>query len=129
MKNFVIKVVKNNPLLYQGAKKIYRTFQPARPTIYRNKDYRIVYRISALEQMTDVLEHYDRIRRVNTRPVVLVEGMTREIHRLFRQYPGVQFYSMDYYRTYQKRLYINNMIVTDCSRPVADIIELLQEMD
>ena len=125
MKNFVIKLVKNNPLLYQGAKKVYRTFQPARPTVYRNKDYRIVYRISALEQMTDVLEHYDRIRRVNTRPVVLVDGMTREIHRLFRQYPGVQFYSMDYYRTYQKRLYINNMIVTDCSQPVADIIELL----
>lgn len=125
MKNFVIKLVKNNPLLYQGAKKVYRTFQPAKPTVYRSNDYRIVYRISDPEQMADVLKHYNCFRKVNTRLVVLVEGRTREIHRLFRQYPGVLFYSMDYYRTYQKRLYINNMIVTDCSQPVADIIELL----
>ena len=79
-----------------------------------------------------LLEHFGGPEEVycsDSGEYFLVEGMTREIHRLFRQYPGVQFYSMDYYRTYQKRLYINNMIVTDCSRPVADIIELLQEMD
>lgn len=125
MKNFVIKIVKNNPLLYQGAKKVYRTFQPARPTIYRNNDYSIVYRISHPSEMADVLEHYNGFRKENTRLAVLVEGNTREIHRLFRQYPGVVFYSLDYCRTYQKRLYIKNMILTDCSRSVSDIIDLL----
>lgn len=125
MKNFVIKMVKNNPLLYQGAKKVYRTFQPARPTVYKNNDYRIVYRISDPSEMPDVLEHYNSFRKVNTSLVVLVEGNTREIHRMFRKYPGVLFYSLDYYRTYQKRLYIKNMILTDCSRSVSDIIDLL----
>ena len=94
MKNFVIKLVKNNPFLYQSAKKVYRTFQPARPTVYRSSDYRVVYRISDPAEMPE-------------------------------RYPGVIFYSMDYYRTYQKRLYINNMILTGCRQPVGDIIDLL----
>lgn len=125
MKNFVIKMVKNNPLLYQSAKKVYRTFQPARPTVYRNNDYRIVYRISDPSEMPDVLEHYNGLKKENTDLVVLVEGNTRVIHRLFRQYPGVLFYSLDYYRTYQKRLYIKNMILADCRQSVSDIIDLL----
>lgn len=125
MKNFVIKMVKNNPLLYQSAKKVYRTFQPARPTVYRNNSYRIVYRISDPSEMSDVLEHYNGLKKENTDLVVLVEGNTRVIHRLFRQYPGVLFYSLDYYRTYQKRLYIKNMILADCRQSVSDIIDLL----
>lgn len=125
MKNFVIKIVKNNPLLYQGAKKVYRTFQPAKPTVYRNNDYRIVYRISDPDEMAGVLEHYNSFRKKNTSLVVLVDGHTRAIHRLFRRYPGVLFYSMDYYRTYHKKLYISNMILTGCGQPVSDIIDLL----
>ena len=125
MKNFVIKLVKNNPFLYQSAKKVYRTFQPARPTVYRSSDYRVVYRISDPAEMPEVLAHYNSYRRVNTRLVVLVEGNTRKMHLLVRRYPGVIFYSLDYYRTYQKRLYINNMILTGCRQPVADIIDLL----
>ena len=125
MKNFVIRLVKNNPVLYRGAKKVYRTFQPAKPTVYRSNDYRIVYQITDPGEMSQVLDHYNSFRRENTRLVVLVKGNTLKMHLLVRQYPGVTFYSMDYYRNYQKRLYINNMILTDCSQSVEDIIELL----
>ena len=44
---------------------------------------------------------------------------------LIRKYPGVIFYSLDYYKKYQKRLYIKNMILTGTDQPVGDIIELL----
>lgn len=125
MKNFVIKLVKNNPVLYRSAKKVYRTFQPAKPTVYRNNDYSIVYQIYSLEEMKKVIAHYNSFRRENTRLVVLVRGNTLKMHILVRQYPGVIFYSLDYYKRYQKRLYINNMILTDCSQQVSDIIELL----
>lgn len=125
MKNFVIRLVKNNPVLYRGAKKVYRTFQPAKPTVYRSNDYRIVYQISDPGEMPQVLAHYNGFRKENTRIVVLVKGNALKMHLLVRQYPGVTFYSMDYYRNYQKRLYINNMILTDCSQSVEDIIELL----
>lgn len=125
MKNFVIRLVKNNPVLYRGAKKVYRTFQPANPTVYRNNDYSIVYQISDPEEMQDVIAHYNGCRRDNTRLVILVRGNTLKMHTLIRQYPGVIFYSLDYYKKYRKRLYIKNMILTDCSRSVEDIIELL----
>ena len=55
MKNFVIKLVKNNPVLYRSAKKVYRTFQPAKPTVYRNNDYSIVYQINDPEEMGKIL--------------------------------------------------------------------------
>lgn len=125
MKNFVIRLVKGNPVLYRGAKKVYRTFRPAKPTVYRNSDYRIVYQISDPEEMPRILSHYNSLRRGNTRLVILVKGNPLKMHLLIRQYPGVTFYSMDFYQNYQKRLYINNMILTDCSQPVEDIIELL----
>lgn len=125
MKNFVIKLVKNNPVLYRSAKKVYRTFQPAKPTVYRNNDYSIVYQIYSPEEMKKVIAHYNSFRQENTRLVVLVRGNTLKMHILVRQYPGVIFYSLDYYKRYQKRLYINNMILTDCSQQVSDIIELL----
>lgn len=125
MKNFVIKLVKNNPVLYRSAKKVYRTFQPAKPTVYRNNDYSIVYQIYSPEEMKKVIAYYNSFRRENTRLVVLVRGNTLKMHILVRQYPGVIFYSLDYYKGYQKRLYINNMILTDCSQQVSDIIELL----
>ena len=125
MKNFVIKLVKNNPVLYRSAKKVYRTFQPAKPTVYRNNDYSIVYQIYSPEEMKKVIAHYNSFRRENTRLVVLVRGNTLKMHILVRQYPGVIFYSLDYYKRYQKRLYINNMILTECCHQVLDILELL----
>lgn len=125
MKNFVIRLVKNNPVLYRGAKKVYRTFQPAKPTIYRNNDYSVVYQLSDLEEMPEILRHYNSFRRENTRLAVLVRGNTLKMHILIREYPGVIFYSLDYYQKYRKRLYIKNMILTDCSQSVEDIIELL----
>ena len=125
MKNFVIRLVKNNPVLYRGAKKIYRTFQPAKPTIYRNNEYCVVYQLSDPEEMPEILRHYTSFRRENTRLAVLVRGNTLKMHILIREYPGVIFYSLDYYQKYRKRLYIKNMILTDCSQSVEDIIELL----
>ena len=125
MKNFVIKLVKDNPILYRGAKKVYRTFQPAKPTVYRNNDYRIVYLISDPEEMPEIIAHYNSYRRENTSLVILVKGNALKMHMLIRQYPGIIFYSMDYYKKYQKRLYIKNMILTDCSQSVGEIIELL----
>lgn len=125
MKNFVIKLVKDNPVLYRGAKKVYRTFQPAKPTVYRNNDYRIVYLISDPVEMPEIIAHYNSYRRENTSLVILVKGNALKMHMLIRQYPGIIFYSMDYYKKYQKRLYIKNMILTDCSQSVGEIIELL----
>ena len=125
MKNFVIRLVKNNPVLYRSAKKVYRTFQPAKPTVYQNNNYRVVYQLSDPEEMQEILAHYNSYRRENTSLVVLVRGNTLHMHILIRKYPGVICYSLDYYKKYQKRLYIKNMILTDCSQSVGDIIELL----
>lgn len=125
MKNFVIKMVKNNPVLYRSAKKVYRTFRPARPTVYQNNSYRVVYQLSDPEEMKKILAHYNSYRGENTSLAVLVRGNTLHLHLLIRQYPGVTFYSLDYYKKYRKRLYIKNMILTDVSQPVGDIIELL----
>lgn len=125
MKNFVIRFVKNNPVLYRGAKKVYRTFQPAKPTIYRNNDYSIVYRLNNPDEMGSILDHYNDLRRENTRIVVLVSGNELKVHSLIRMYPGVNFLSMDYYRRYQKKLAIRNMILTDWRQPASDIVDLL----
>ncbi len=124
MKNFVIRLVKNNPVLYRGAKKVYRTFQPAGPTVYRNHDLCITYIIQNTEEMPQILAHYNSLRRENTRIVVLVAGNTLKMHGLFRRYPGVTFYSVDYCRRYRKQINIKNMILTDAGQAVSDIIEL-----
>lgn len=125
MKNFVIRFVKNNPILYRGAKKVYRTFQPAKPTIYRNNDYSIVYRLDDPEEMKNIIAHYNDLRRENTKIVVLVSGNELKLHNLIRMYPGVIFLSTDYYRRYQKKLTVRNMILTDWHQPASDIIDLL----
>ena len=125
MKNFVIRFVKNNPILYRGAKKVYRTFQPAKPTIYRNNDYSIVYRLDDPDEMKNIIAHYNDLRRENTKIVVLVSGNELKLHNLIRMYPGVIFLSTDYYRRYQKKLTVRNMILTDWHQPVSDIIDLL----
>ena len=125
MKNFVIKLVKNNPVLYRSAKKVYRTFQPAKPTLYRNDVCRVVYQISDPGEIPAILAHYNSYRRENTVLVILVKGNTLQMNTLIRQYSGIIFYSLDYYKKYQKRLYIKNMILTDCNQSVGDIIELL----
>src|SRR5699024_9581503 len=111
MKNFVIRFVKNNPILYRGAKKVYRTFQPAKPTIYRNNDYSIVYRLDDPDEMKNIIAHYNDLRRENTKIVVLVSGNELKLHNLIRMYPGVIFLSTDYYRRYQKKLTVRNMIL------------------
>ena len=123
MKNFVIRFVKNNPILYRGAKKVYRTFQPAKPTIYRNNDYSIVYRLDDPDEMKNIIAHYNDLRRENTKIVVLVSGNELKLHNLIRMYPGVIFLSTDYYRRYQKKLTVRNMILTDWHQPASDIIE------
>lgn len=125
MKNFVIRFVKNNPILYRGAKKVYRTFQPAKPTIYRNNDYSIVYRLDDPDEMKNIIAHYNDLRRENTKIVVLVSGNELKLHYLIRMYPGVIFLSTDYYRRYQKKLTVRNMILTDWHQPASDIIDLL----
>ncbi|HJB46617.1 MAG TPA: hypothetical protein H9713_07930 [Candidatus Mediterraneibacter surreyensis] len=125
MKNFVIRFVKNNPILYRGAKKVYRTFQPAKPTIYRNNDYSIVYRLDDPDEMKNIIAHYNDLRRENTKIVVLVSGNELKLHNLIRMYPGVIFLSTDYYRRYQKKLTVRNMILTDWHQPASDIIDLL----
>lgn len=125
MKNFVIRFVKNNPILYRGAKKVYRTFQPAKPTIYRNNDYSIVYRLDDPDEMKNIITHYNDLRRENTKIVVLVSGNELKLHNLIRMYPGVIFLSTDYYRRYQKKLTVRNMILTDWHQPASDIIDLL----
>ena len=91
MKNFVIRFVKNNPVLYGGAKKVYRTFQPAKPTIYRNNDYSIVYRLNNPDEMGSILDHYNDLRRENTRIVVLVSGNELKVHSLIRMYPPARW--------------------------------------
>lgn len=125
MKNFVIRFVKNNPILYRGAKKVYRTFQPAKPTIYRNNDYSILYRLDDPDEMKNIIAHYNDLRRENTKIVVLVSGNELKLHNLIRMYPGVIFLSTDYYRRYQKKLTVRNMILTDWHQPASDIIDLL----
>ena len=119
MKNFVIRFVKNNPILYRGAKKVYRTFQPAKPTIYRNNDYSIVYRLDDPDEMKNIIAHYNDLRRENTKIVVLVSGNELKLHNLIRMYPGVIFLSTDYYRRYQKKLTVRNMILTDWHQPAS----------
>ena len=125
MKTFVIRFVKNNPILYRGSKKVYRTFQPAKPTIYRNNDYSIVYRLDDPDEMKNIIAHYNDLRRENTKIVVLVSGNELKLHNLIRMYPGVIFLSTDYYRRYQKKLTVRNMILTDWHQPASDIIDLL----
>ena len=74
MKNFVIRLVKNNPVLYRSAKKVYRTFQPAKPTVYQNNNYRVVYQLSDPEEMQEILAHYNSYRR-DRQPLLLCAGV------------------------------------------------------
>ena len=125
MKNFVIRFVKNNPILYRGAKKVYRTFQPAKPTIYINNDYSIGYSLDDPYDMKIIIDSYNHLLCENKKIVVLVSGNELKLHNLIRMYPGVIFLSTDYYRRYQKKLTVRNMILTDWHQPASDIIDLL----
>lgn len=127
MKNFAIKFVKKNPILYQGAKKVYRTLHPARPTVYRSNAWYLVYRISDPEEMADVMIHYNECRNQNTSLVVLVKGHTLELHGLISAYPGVTFLSEDYYYKYGKQLRLSNIILATAGQPIEEIAELLWE--
>ena len=125
MKNFVIRLVKNNPLLYRGAKKVYRTVHPAKPTLYKNNDYHIVYELQDPEEIKDIIGHYNSFRRENMRLIVIVSGNQLALHALIRTYPGVIFLSRDYYLKYNKKPGLENMILTDYRKPVSDVMEIL----
>lgn len=88
MKNFVIRMVKGHPLLYRGAKKIYRIVKPAAPAPYKNNDFRIAYELEHMEEMERILMHYDSFRKDHMSLLVLVKGNLLYIHELIRKYPG-----------------------------------------
>lgn len=127
MKNFVIKLVKKNPILYRGAKKVYRTFRPARPAVYQSNEWHLVCRIQDPARMPELKAQYDRCRNQDTRLVVLVQGHTLDLHGLVRSYPGVVFLSEDYYHKYEKQLQLSNVVLMTEGQSMEEIAELLWE--
>lgn len=104
MKKYLIKIAKKNELLYRIAKRFYRTIRPAAPTLYRSADYLVVYRAAQPQDIAMIRQHYEGLRKENTRVVVLWEGEPLVLHSLMRRYQGMIFLSLDYYERYQKKL-------------------------
>ena len=125
MKNWVIKTVKRHPILYRGAKKIYRTINPANPTIYRNYDYQIAYELEDEREIKKILYHYNSFRKYNMQLFILVKGNISYIHEYIRKYPGITFLSLDYYRKYGKKMDLTNIILVDAQKEVPDIINYI----
>lgn len=72
-----------------------------------------------------IRQHYEGIRRENTRVVVLWEGEPLVLHSLMRRYQGMIFLSLDYYERYQKKLMLGNMILLDWHQPAPRILEYI----
>lgn len=125
MKKYLIKIAKKNELLYRIAKRFYRTIRPAAPTLYRSADYLVVYRAAQPQDIAMIRQHYEGIRRENTRVVVLWEGEPLVLHSLMRRYQGMIFLSLDYYERYQKKLMLCNMILLDWHQPAPRILEYI----
>lgn len=125
MKSFVIRMVKGHPILYRSAKKIYRAVKPAVPTPYRSNDFRIAYELENVEEMEQILAHYDHFRKDNMSLLILVKGNLLQIHELIRKYPGVQFLSLDYYKNYRKKIQLRNLIVMDVNGKLPEMTDYI----
>ena len=114
-----------NPILYRIAKRFYRKIKPAKPTLYQQKDYWITCTLTKKEDIQKILSYYKQIKKDNYRLLILVEADPLEIHEWIRSYPSISFLSMDYYKTYQKKLNIPNMIYVDWQSQAPQFLEYL----
>ena len=125
MKKRLIRIAKKNELLYRIAKRCYRTLRPAAPTVYRSLDYLLAYPMKHESQLSDVLAHYESVRRENTRLLILWEGEPLCLHRLMRAYPQLLFLSMDYYARYHQKLTVSNLILLDAKTQAPAVLDYL----
>ncbi len=125
MKKYVIQLAKKNELLYRIAKRFYRTIRPAAPTFYRNYDYIITYEMKEEHEISLILEHYAKVKKTNTRLLILWGGDPLCLHRLMREHPSVFFLSMDYYERYHQKLMVNHMIFLNIQQDIPSVLRLI----
>lgn len=111
--------------MYRSAKRLYRTFKPARQTAYKGMEFYYIYRTGCTknEEIRRILAHYDSCKKTLSHLVIVVEGHVSSMHELMGRWPGVTFLSADYYKTYQKKLSVRNMICLDHTRKPPEILE------
>lgn len=125
MKKYIIKIAKKNELLYRIAKRFYRSIRPAAPTYYRNYDYNIAYEMEEENQLSLILDHYAKVKKTNTRLLILWKGNPLCLHRLMREHPFILFLSIDYYERYHQKLMVNHLIFADYQQDIPSVLRLI----
>lgn len=116
MKNKIIRFIKNNPLLYNIAKKINRSLKITPPKKSYSSDYiYYTYILKEAGELNKIKEHYKKIERENTKLFIIVdnEENCKYIHKFIRENVNILFASMQYFKKYNKKLKLNKYLLLD----------------
>lgn len=117
MKNTLIRIVKNNKFLYNFAKKINRRLNripPKKEYKYSDKTY-YTYLLNNLNEIDKIEKHYNKIKNNKSELLIVIENdiISKDIHKLFRQYDNILFCDENYFRKYNKNFKCEKIILMD----------------
>ena len=116
MKNMIIKFVKKHRSLYNLAKKVNRKLN--RVQVSKCMDSNIIFYAYIMKENKElelIKKHYLKNKRYNSKLLIIIDNYecSKNIHKYIRNNIGIYFASMDFYRTYNKKIDVNKLVFLD----------------
>ena len=107
MINFLIRLVKKSPFLYNLEKKINRLLK--RNTAAPKREKYITYYcyiMKNLNELDAIKENYKNLQKYNTKLFILINNPSYNIiiNKIIRENPDICFADLDYFKKYQAKL-------------------------
>lgn len=107
MVNKIIAFIKKSPFLYNLAKRVNRAFAKTSNVPKKAAAFSYyVYIMKSEDELDKIIEHYNEIKKFNTKLFVLVDNKKLNIliHKFIRENPDICFASFDYFKKYRSKL-------------------------
>ena len=129
MKDKIIKFIKQNPFLYNLAKKVNRKLNkiPPKQEYFSN----IVYYIYILKEQDDlekIKKHYKKVEENNSKLLIVIDNkdVATTIHKLIRENQNILFVDLNYFKYYQTKLQISKFIMLDYKEENLELLEYIK---
>lgn len=117
MKSAIIGIVKKNKFLYNLAKKVNRklgNIPPKKEYKTSNKIY-FTYILENTNDIDKIKEHYDSIKNEKSILLIVIDdiAISKNIHKLMRQYDDILFSDANYFKNYNKNFPFEKIVLID----------------
>lgn len=116
MKNKLIKFVKNNPFLYNLAKKINRKLKRIPPKQdYHSNVILYTYLMNNKEELDLIKNHYNSIKTDKSKLFIIITNIECQqyMHKFIRDNLDILFADLNYFKKYQRKIIMDRMLLLD----------------